>query len=148
MPASPGNSALPDWALDQARAALNLGLSAPEVEQRLAAKGLAPSTATAVVNALLEGHLQASSEPSGPSAGALTAHRVASAVAVCICLGLAYAFGGGQSVGRTTLSLFLPVACIWWAGVLSSDSPATLVRWTAWVVVLLIGGYRVVLLTL
>jgi hypothetical protein len=146
MPASPGDSTLPDWALDHARAALRLGLSVPEVEQRLVAKGLAPSTATAVVNAILEGHLQATSEPSGSSEDAATAHRAASAVVACMCLGLAYAFGGGESVGRTVLWLLLPVACIWWAEVFEANSP-TLVRWTAWAVLLLIGMYRTVLLT-
>jgi hypothetical protein len=146
MPSVPGDSSLPDWALAEASAALNVGQSVPDIEKRLVAKGLSPSTATAVVNAALEGRVHASSAPTGPSEGALTIHRVASVVAVCICLGLAYAFGGGISVGRTVLWLFLPVACIWWAELLANISPPTLVRWIAWVVVALIGVYRVVLL--
>jgi hypothetical protein len=148
MPSLPSDASLPDWAVAEANAALKIGLSVPEIEQRLVAKGLSPSTAAAAVNAALEGHLQASSASSGPSEGALTAHRAASAAAVCLCLGLAYAFGGGPSVGITVLWLMLPAACIWWAEVLVSVSPPALVRWTAWVVLLLIGAYRVLLLML
>jgi hypothetical protein len=148
MTSLPGDSALPDWAVSQASAALKVGLTVPEIEQQLVAKGLSPSTAAAVVNAVLDGRLRASSAPPGPGDGALAAHRVASAVAVCVCLGLAYAFGGGLSVGRTTLLLLLPVACIWWADALESEYPPALVRWTAWVVLLVIVGYRAVLLML
>lgn len=147
MPTSPADSTPPDWALAHARAALRLGLSVPEVEQRLVAKGLSPSTAAAAVNVVLEDRVQASSAFAGPSERAVTAHRAAAAVAACLCLGLAYAFGGGLSAARTVLWLFVPVAYIWWAETLSSSPPAA-VRWTAWVVVLLVGAYRVVLLTL
>lgn len=120
----------------------------PEIEQRLVAKGLSPSLAAAAVNAILEERARASSESSGPSADALTAHRIASAVAACSCLALAYAFGGGLSAGRTTLWLLLPVACIWWAEVLADTAPPSLIRWVAWFVVVVIGGYRLLLLSL
>jgi hypothetical protein len=143
----PGDSTLPDWALAQASAALKIGMSVPDVEQRLVAKGLSPSTASAVVTAVLEGRLRASQEVSGHNERAVTAHRAASAVAVCICLALAYAFGGGLSVVVTALALLTPVACIWWAEALTSAFPPA-VRWTAWVVLLFIAGYRVLLLLL
>jgi len=148
MPSLPGDPMLPEWAVGQASAALKIGQTVAEVEQRLVAKGLSPSTATAVVTTVLEDRLRASSASPGPGEGALTAHQAASAVAACICLGLAYVFGGGLSAGRTTLWLLLPVACIWWAEVLVSASPPALVRWAAWVVLFLIGGYRVILLLL
>jgi hypothetical protein len=148
MSSRPDDSALPDWAVAQASAALKLGMSVPDIEQRLVTKGLSPSTATAVVTAVLEGRLRESPAAPGPSEGALTAHRTASAVVACICLVLAYAFGGGPSVGRTALWLMLPVACIWWAEVLTDGSPPTLVRWASWILLLLIGGYRVVLVLL
>jgi hypothetical protein len=143
---APGD--LPDWALAHASAALKIGRTVPQIEQQLVAKGLAPSTATAVVNAVLEGRLQTGSASSVPREGVLTAHRVASVPAVCLCLGLAYAFGGGQSVGRTTLWLLLPVACIWWAEVFADNAPPPPIRWVAWLVVLFIAGYRVVLLSI
>jgi hypothetical protein len=147
--ASPtGDLTLPDWAIAHASAALKIGQTVPRIEQQLVAKGLSPATAAAVVNAVLEGRLQTGSALPGPGEGALTAHRLASAVAACLCLGLAYAFGGGLSVGRTTLWLLLPVACIWWAEVLAGTAPPSLVRWGAWLVVLAIAGYRVVLLLL
>lgn len=148
MSSQPGDSTHPDWAVTQATAALKIGLSVPEVEKQLVAKGLSPSTATAVVNAVLGGRLRTASTSPIPGDGGLTAHRVASVVAVCLCLGLAYAFDGGLSVGRTILWLLLPVACIWWAEELEDNAPPPLIRWVAWFVVLVIAGYRVVLLTL
>lgn len=132
----------------EAKAALMIGHTRPQIEQQLVAKGLSPSVAAAVVTAVLEEYLRASSASPGPGDGALMVHRAASAAAVCLCLGLAYAFGGGESVGRTILWLLLPVACIWWAEVLESAYPPALVRGAAWVVLLLIGVYRVVLLLL
>jgi hypothetical protein len=132
----------------QADAALKIGQSAPQIEQGLIAKGLSPAVATAVVTAVLESRLHASYAASEPSDGALMAHRVASAVVACLCLGLALMFGGGLSAAKTALWLLLPVACIWWAEMLESVSPPILIRWTAWVVLVLIGVYRVVLLLL
>lgn len=148
MPSVPGDTMLPDWAVAQANAALKIGQTVPQIEQQLVAKGVSPSAAAAIVNAVLEGRLRTSASPSGPSEGALTVHRAASAVAVCVCLGLAYAFGGGPSVGWTISWLLLPVACIWWAEGLADTAPPSLVRWVAWFVVLVIGCYRVVLLLL
>lgn len=148
MPSPPGDPTLPDWATAQANAALKIGVSVPEIEQGLVAQGLSPSTASAVVNAVLESRLRANASSLGSGEEALTVHRVASAVVACLCLGLAYAFGGGESVGRTVLWLLLPVAVIWWAEILESNTPPALVRWAAWVVLLLIGVYRAVLVLL
>lgn len=146
--ASPGDPALPAWAVAQASAALKIGLPVHQIEEQLVAKGLDPATATAVVNAVLEGQLRTGAESPGPSDSALRLHRLASLLALCACLGLAYAFGGGLSVGRTIRLLFLPIACIWWAEMLEDNAPPALLRWVAWLVVLLIAGYRVVLLLL
>ncbi|MBY0459922.1 MAG: hypothetical protein K2V38_21610 [Gemmataceae bacterium] len=139
---------LPDWAIDEAQASLKLGLSVPAIEQRLVAKGLSPRAATAAVNAALEKRLQASSVAAGPSEESLKAHRFGSAVAACLCLAMAAAFGGGMSAGKTFCWLMLPVACIWWPEVFGDATPPALVRWVAWGVLLLICGYRSVLLTL
>jgi hypothetical protein len=148
MASPPADPTLPDWAIAHASAAPKIGQTVPQIEQQLVSKGLSAATATAVVNAVLEGRLQAGSAPPGPTDGALMAHRVASVVAVCLCLGLAYAFGGGLSVGRTILWLLLPVGCIWWAEMQPDNAPPSLIRWVAWLVVVLIAGYRVILLLL
>jgi hypothetical protein len=148
MPSSPGDSSLPNWALAEADAALRLCLSVPEIERRLVAKGLPPATATAVVNAVLDARLRASSAPPDTGDQSLMVHRGASAVVACVCLGLAFAFGGGESIGRTVLWLITPLAAIWWAETMESSAPPALVRWVAWGVLLLIVGYRVVLLSL
>jgi len=142
---SPTNSTLPDWAVLQASAALKIGQSMPEIERGLVAKGLAKETASAVVLAVLESRVRANPPP-GPSDRAMNVHRIASVLAVVICLGLAFVYGGGYSAGKTFLWLILPVGCIWLAESIVNSAPPSLVRWIAWVVVGLIVMYRVVLL--
>jgi hypothetical protein len=148
MPPLPADSSLPDWAVAQASAALKVGLSVPEIERLLVTKGLPPPTATSVVNAVLEGRVRASEAPLERAERSRASHRIASAVAACACLALAYAFGGGLSAARTLLWLLLPVVCIWWAEAVEPAVPPALVRLVAWIALLAIGGYRVVLLSL
>lgn len=148
MPSTPAESPPPDWAIAQADAGLKIGQSVPEIEQRLVAKGLSPSTAAAAVTAVLEGRVRASQAPFEGAERPLTLHRIAS-VAVCgVCLVLANAYGGGWSVGKTLAWLMLPVVCIWWAEVMEQNLPPALIRWVAWFALLAILGYRVVLLSL
>ena len=52
-------AALPEWAVAKARASLVLGMSVPEVEQRLVAAGLSPPAAEAVVTRLLSRDVRA-----------------------------------------------------------------------------------------
>jgi hypothetical protein len=151
MPTQPDESAIPEWAVAKASAALKVGMSVPDIERMLVAKGLSPKAATAVLNFVLEGRVQEQAPVSAalpePSEGELRLHRIASAVVACLCLVLAYPYGGGYSVGRTMLVLLLPVACIWWTELMESTTPPAIVRWAAWVVLLLIVGYRFMLLS-
>ena len=148
MPSSPMDRRIPDWATSQAEAGLRIGQTVPEIEQRLVAKGLSPSIAAAAVNAVLERHLRSSPALSVLSERSLTAHRAASALVVCLCLVLAYLYGGGESVGRTIPLILLPVVCIWWAEVFAGAGTSSLTRWVAWLVLLVVAGYRVLRLTL
>ena len=131
----------------EADAALKLGLTAPQIEQRLVAKGLSPSMASAVVMGVLEGRLRAA-EPSAGSEKSRTAHGIASILVGLLCLMLAYGFGGGLSVAKTFLGMMLPLATIWWPEVMDSYLPPAILRWVAWLALLTIVVYRVVLLTL
>lgn len=139
---------LPDWALREASAGLKIGLTVPQIEELLAAKGLSPATAKAVVNAVLEGSLRAASNAPGIGEKALWAHRAASRAVIGLSLGLAYQYGGGLSIGKTLLWLLGPTFCIWFAEVISSGVPPAFIRWAAWAAVVAILGYRVVLLAL
>ena len=63
MPQLPDDSMLPAWAVAKAHASLKIGLSVPEIEQRLVAQGLSPLTAAAVVNSILESRLRETLAP-------------------------------------------------------------------------------------
>src|SRR5205823_2465715 len=55
----PGAPPGPDWPAERARAALKVGLSVPDVERQLVAKGLSPEAAAAVVRGVLEERVRA-----------------------------------------------------------------------------------------
>jgi hypothetical protein len=118
----------------------------PDVEQGLVARGLSPVVAAAVVTSVLEGWVREQREPLGEGEWGERLHRILSVVAGCTCLLLAYWFGRGLSVGRTLLWLPWPLACIWFPEMMgrSADSgAAAIIRFSGWVVLFLIGGYRV-----
>jgi hypothetical protein len=46
----PDGSTPPEWAVAKVEAALNVGLSVPEIEKLLVAKGMSPSMAAGVVS--------------------------------------------------------------------------------------------------
>jgi hypothetical protein len=73
MPPLPDDSMLPDWAVANADASLKIGLSVPDIEQRLVAQGLSPTTAAAVVT----------KHPGEPGASALGSSRTSRATAEC-----------------------------------------------------------------
>ncbi len=142
------SSALPEWAIDYTVASLKLGLLVPDIEQRLVARGLTPAVAAAVVGRVLEARVAERSGAVGGERGEFL-HRALSAGAGCVWLLLAYWFGEGLSVARTAIWLALPLACIWFPEVMGRSADpyrASGLRWLSWVVLLLIGGYRVVLL--
>lgn len=149
MGPAPDTPPLPDWAVEHARAALGLGLSVPEVEQRLVARGLPPVTAAAVVTSILETRVRRRFESLEQGEQRQRLHRLLSGFVGCVCLLLAYYFGGGMSAGKTLLWVLLPLACIWFpeevAGYTGSAS-AALLRWCGWLVLLVIGGYRILLI--
>jgi hypothetical protein len=146
MSSLPVDSSLPDWAVRRADAALKIGQSVPEIERGLVAKGLSAALATAVVTAVLEGRVRAIQEPLERSERLRTAHRTASAVAACIGVGLAYGFGGGESAFKILRWLLVPLACIWWAELAEPSIPPRLIRWVAWLLLILFAGLPVVLL--
>lgn len=102
----------------------------PEIEQRLIAKGLSAAEATAVLNAVLDGQLRGPQEDLDRDGNVWRLHFIASIVAACICMGLAYASGGGFSAVKTFLSLMLPLSCIWFVG--------SIYRWVAYHAVLIV----------
>ncbi len=71
---------------------------------------------------------------------------VASAAMACACLLLGYWFGGGLSAARTLLSILVPLGCIWYPEMMDRAVPAPLLRGAAWLVLVVILGYRVFLL--
>jgi len=140
------SSPVPDEVIRYARASLKLGISVPEIEKRLIAKGLTPVAATAVVNSILDAQAQERFEPLADGEGGVLLHRLLSVIVACGCIILGYKYGEGLSAGITLIWVLLPLACIWFPGYLTQRTPAGLIRAMGWLVLLLIGGYRIVLL--
>jgi hypothetical protein len=139
---------MPDWAIEYVRAALRLDLSVPEIERNLVGKGVSPAAAAAVVTSVLEErvHRQPGASEEGERVERL--HRILSAVVACICILLGYWYGAGLSAGKTLLWVLLPLACIWFPDLLPSRTPKGLIRWVGWGLLLLVGGYRILLLSM
>jgi hypothetical protein len=137
----------PDWAVAKVSAALQAGLRVPEIEQLLIAKGVSPANAAAIVTNVIEGRVRDTRTHSEQGERQVLVHRVASALVGCVCLLLAYWFGEGLSAGRTLLSILLPLACIWFPDFMEHTVPPPVLRSAAWLLLLVIAGYRVFLLT-
>jgi hypothetical protein len=140
--------ALPDWAIDHARAWLAVGHGVPEVESRLVARGLDPATATAVLNRVLESHLKEVQTPSGNAGARESVHRILAALTGSVCLALAYGSGGGASAALTGVWLLAPVFCVCFPELAArSANPARAAefRFVGWGLVIVILGYRLFL---
>ena len=141
--------AFSDWAVESADAWLRVGRTVPEIEQRLVERGLPPEVAAAAVTRALERQLRRQHEPFGEGEVGERWHRILSAAAGCLCLLIAYWYGGGRSAGYTLIWIVWPLAGIWFPEAItrSSDPERTAAaRWVGWLVLLFLGGCRLVLL--
>ena len=118
----------------------------PEIAKNLIVRGIAPDAAGAVVSRVLKERLEGHPEPE-PSEMAEWLHRLLSGVAAGAFIILGYLFGGGLSAGKTLLCVMLPLACIWFPSLMTNE-PRILVRWGGWVVLLMIGVWRLRMLLL
>jgi len=129
-------TALPEWAVEKARASLRLGMKVPDVEKRLVAFGLSPAAAQAVVNRLLERDVRAETAPEEQERQVKPLHRILSAV-VAACLVLAYLFSGSYLPLKLAF-VVVPLVCIWFG--------RDLIRWLGWLVLALSCGYVLMLM--
>lgn len=136
----------PNWAVSESATGLKLGLSMLELESRLVEKGLSHEVATAAVNAALSTKLAGAIGKVDDHEWTLKVHRGLLIAVVLISLGLAFLYNGVASVGLTTLWLITPAWAVWAAEFFEDHAPPILIRWVAWVAVLAIMLYRVVLL--
>jgi hypothetical protein len=140
----------PSWAVERARAALNIGMKAPEVEAVLIAKGLSPSEANDVVMSLLEGRVRAGLAPLESKERLLAAHRIAPVLVAGVCLALVYWFGGGGPTAWTLVCILPGLAGIWLPEMMAWewDIASTRCRAAGWVWLLLFGVGRVLLVAI
>jgi hypothetical protein len=138
-----------DSAVEYAKAALRMGLTVPEIEQRLVDRGMGPAVASATFTMILGERVHEESESLEREERRQRLHVVLSVATACVCLVLAFLYGGGLSAAKTLLRMLLPLACIWFPGVISRSADRVAVpfiRGGAWFLLLAILGYRVVLL--
>jgi hypothetical protein len=145
---------LPDWAIEHARASLRIGMSVPEIQQRLVSRGLAPAAAEAVVLSVVEDRVRQQVEPQERALARRRLHRILSGIVGAACILLGYWFGGGLSAGKVVLSILFPLSCIWfgdeigsrWSSTFSpGPTPGVLLRLGGWVVLLGICLHRLAL---
>ena len=139
-----------DWAMEHVRASLRAGVSVPEIERRLAARGLAPEVAEAVVTNILGERVRGRQPETSEQARRQNLHRILSGIAAGGCLGLAFWFGGGSSAAIALLWLITPMTCVWFADTAwfirryprSAVGSGVLVRWLGWFLLVLYFLYR------
>jgi hypothetical protein len=153
------SDAPPQWALDQVRDSLTHGQSVLAIQQILVARGLAPAIADAAVNTVLKLRSLEQAKSPGPDDPNGLWHRVLSAIVACLCIGLGYWIGGGLYAGFTCARIVLPLACIWfpywiphwtsiWLDRFGSDTQQLCLRYLGWLLLIVLGGYRVFLFLL
>lgn len=140
----------PDWAVEHARAALNIGMKAPEIEQRLVAKGLSPEEANDVVMGILEGRVRSEAPPVGPEEAGLPLHQILSLLHAGIFVAVSYWLGGAIPSAYTLICILPGLAGIWLPSMMTWDwqvSPASC-RVFGWIWLYLFGFGRVILIAI
>jgi hypothetical protein len=141
----------PDWALQHARAALQVGMRVPQIEKLLIARGLDPAMAAAVAEKAIEERVR--EELQGPlrAQWRLRLHRILSGVIALAYLVLGYWARGPEGVARVALGISLALACIWFGDAMgSARGPVGLAR--PWItaatpgVMVRLGGWLLLLL--
>ena len=127
-----------------------MGLVVPEIEKRLVGRGLTPTEAEAAVMDYFSGKAREQFGSIAANDRNQLMHRMFSGVIALVAVILAYMYGEGRSVAKTIGWMGLPLACIWLSEEVGRRfaTPPALVRWVAWVPLLAICGYRIVLLTI
>jgi hypothetical protein len=136
--------------VEHARAALNLGMKAPEVEQRLVAKGLTPAEANNVVMGILENRVRGRLAPVEAAERSLPLQLLLSVVVAGVCLALVYWFGGAGPAAWTLVCILPGLAGIWLPEMMAWEWNLALTRCRigGWAWLLLFGGGRVVLVAI
>jgi hypothetical protein len=148
----PGAPPSPDWAVERAHAALNVGVSVPDIERQLVEKGLSPEAAAAVVNRVLAGKARTTGARE-PSRVELLLHRTLSGVVggASILLGLLFSVWSACAVA---LYIAVPLGCVWfgeWVGTYwrwrprRIQHPGVVLRLAGWVLLAGVFIYRLVL---
>lgn len=131
----------PHWAVERARAALNLGMKVPEVEQLLVKGGLEQEVASAIVMSVIEGKVRDNLQTMGHEERGQWKHYVFSALFACVCLGCSYRIAGSLGVGMALIWVLPALAGIWLAPLFAERG--SVFRAAGWVLLLLITAHRV-----
>jgi hypothetical protein len=136
----------PDWPAERARAALNVGMSVPDVERQLVGKGLSPEEAAAVVRGVLEERLRTTAGPRELSTVELVLHRTLSMVFGVATVLAAFLSSGVMIATYVGILTAVAVGWIWrgrfWRWVSAVERPSFGVRLAGWVLLGLIFLYR------
>jgi hypothetical protein len=131
-----------DWAIEHARASLRVGVSVPEIERRLVARGLDPVIAEAAVTHALSDRIREKTAPYEPLSSQ-NAQRIAAIAIGCGWVLFSFCNGGVRSAARTILLVAPIVVFVWFAQRIGARR-GNLVRWLVWLFMLLYFLYRLI----
>ena len=132
-----------EWAMEHVRASLKTGVSVPEIERRLVAKGVTPEVAEAVITRILGERVRAGQPDTPGQRRWRILHRIASSVVACSTIILVSRFGSSYLAFRTIPGVVFPVFFIWfgdtigpvWARIGGGGPlPGFAVRWLGWII--------------
>jgi hypothetical protein len=103
-----------DWAIEHARASLRVGLSVPEIERRLVARGLDPMIAEAAVTHALADRVRENTDVFDSLISRNT-QRIAAITIGCGCVLLAFCTGGVASAASVLLFVAPILVLVWFA---------------------------------
>ena len=137
--------------MEHVRASLRAGLTVPDIERKLVAKGLPPEVAEMVTMRVLAERVRGSLPDTPQHERRRMLHRVLSGVLACGCVGLGYRLGGGLSAGVALVWVLAPLACVWFGEATyfrvkfsrkESGAPGFMFRWMGWFLLTIYFLYR------
>ena len=131
-----------DWAIEHARASLRVGVSVPEIERRLVARGLDPMIAEAAVTHALSDRIREKTEPYESVISRKTQRIAAIAIGSSWVL-LVFCTGGKMAAARTLLFVAPIVVFIWFAQRIGAQR-GRLAYWVGWLLMLLYFLYKLI----
>jgi uncharacterized membrane protein YoaT (DUF817 family) len=136
---------------------LNSGMQVAEIEACLRANGLPPERIQAVMEQAIADRFHTQSVNLEFSARWTRLNRIVSAIFCLAYVAISYSRGNAEFAVRCAVDILFPLVCIWFADEMGAyvgpigigetivyRTPGTMVRIGGWILLLAIGGFKIV----